>query len=561
MVRFGLEDDDPFIFLQTRPNNGYRVFMEYRATKGGLRQTTGGVYDLTSPPWLRFKKSGDNWAGEYSISGNTFLPVATVNVTSPASFHVMRATCSTSDGNPVTAVYSNDSFWTGNRVSKSIVNAGSGTWTVVAVDNEGNESAPSAGVSAAISSTGVFPGTNLKFYPGFVMAGSPNDTAAYLESRYEEFFAGSRKETYRPPGIYAGIIRAGHWRQYYTNAAVKPTDTTDHTDPGYDWSKLDAVFSLNCVQNEGVMVVITIGEIAFGGGHKMPAWLINAPYNGEFVSGLDGGSEVNKNTPKYYRYSGPDAQGRTDVGVSPPIVDEFVNFHRAMYEHVVATGNIDKVMFVGTDEFFVSNNPQLPADYNKNDFYHGVGTRLGLVASIWAESNIMVSAISVVAESKDYLWSYMDSPTVGMGFPDMKLSSTGGVVNGIDVRFRDDNGVYQKDNRLLFESTQSHGQRENTYFTPGVQNPWGYSGVWVPQTVSHILWVLSGSPTAINKDSGLGQVGDDPAGLMPVHTVVCDWGQSWQRNSPPLSEWHDAIDTFGPPGTKAFPYLPPGYSV
>lgn len=425
--------------------------------------------------------------------------------------------------------------------------------------------------------SGVFPGTNLKFYPGFLVTDGSRASAATLESRWQQLFSGSRKTSYRPPGVYGGIVRRSKWKQYYVNEYVRPADPTDYNDPAYDWSRLDEVFSLNSVQNEGALVAIGAGEVGYAGWAIAPAWLSNSTYNGTFVAGTDGGSGKDKIMPTYFRYLGPDIRGRTNVNIgdkSPPIVEEYIAFHKAMYNYVVDKGYIDKVMFVTMAEFYVSGNAQLPPDYNFNDFYHGVGTRAKTIAEIWAQSQVPVimSSLSGGGSMRDILWQYMDSPPLGLTFPDVKMWGTNNISGSSTVlseidgtyqtshhRFSDLNGTYQKDKRPLIHATEGNGQSHNTYFHPDIPNPWSYSGVSKPQTASHILWALSGSPKGQNKDSGLGQVGADPSGIMPVHTIIVDWGRTWSRNSPSLEEWHEAIDTFGPPGTFAFPYFPEGY--
>jgi hypothetical protein len=417
----------------------------------------------------------------------------------------------------------------------------------------------SAPPAAPTRQTGIFPGTNLKFYPGFVVASSENESVSAIESRWQQLFKGNRKETYRPPGVYGGVTRRLDWYRYYVNQYIRPTDPRDHTDPAYDWSLLDAVFKLNCVQNEGALVVIAVGEVGYSGKSDAPAWLSNSTYDGTFNSGIDGGSGKARITPKYYKYTGPDIRGKTNVGgARRPIVDESLYFYQAMHDHLVATGNIDKVMFLTMSEYYVKGNADLPPDYNATDFSHGIGTRSRSIASIWAESQICVQMSSLTGSRRDILWRYMDAPLMGITFPDMKLSGTN-IITASSARFSHPDGTDQKDIRLLSQATEGNGQRLTTYFAPGIPNPWGYSDVTKPQTASHILWALSGRPKGVNKDSGLGQAGDDPSGIMPVHTMFVDWGRSWQKNSPSIGEWLEAIDTFGPPGTKAFPYLPPGY--
>jgi len=401
---------------------------------------------------------------------------------------------------------------------------------------------------------GLFPGTNLKFRPGFVIGASENLSPAETEAKWQAFFTASpnRKASYRPPGIYGGVVRRLKWYRFYTTQSVRPKNPLDHTDPGYNWAPLDAIFKINAVQNEGALVLIGVMEVGYGGSAVTPQWLANPPYNGIFTGGIDGGTGVARIIPSYYRYSGPDALGRTNVGASPPIVDEFIYFQQAMHDHLVATGNIDKVMGIQTSEFYGGG-----ASGYLNDFYHGVGTRAKLLSEIWAQSQIPVyqSSVSGGSVMTDILAQYVNTTQFGLNHPDMKLYNTG--TPALD-RFSV-NGVYQKDARPLMQGTENNGVSQFTNFAAGVANPWNYSGVSVPQTASQILWALSGPPKGVNKDSHLGQTGIDPPGIMPVHTIILSWGMS-SPYAPTLDDWHKAIDTFGPPGTFAFPYLPPGYS-
>lgn len=406
-----------------------------------------------------------------------------------------------------------------------------------------------AAPSAPTGQTGVFPGTNLKFRPGFVIAAQENESPSVTESRWQALFTASpnRKVSYRPTGIYGGVVRRLKWYRFYTDQNVRPANPSDPTDPAYNWAPLDAIFTINAVKNEGALVMIGIMEVGYGGVPLMPQWLVNAPYNGLFID-----TAGNRAIPAYYRYSGPDARGFTNVNLDkgPPIVDEFVAFQQAMHDHLVATGNIDKVMGVQTSEFYGGG-----ASGYETDFYHGVGTRAKLLNGIWEKSQIPVyqSSVSGGSTMSQILAQYVNTTQFGLNFPDMKLVDTG---NPALTRFSVD-GIYQKDLRPIMQSTEPNGVRNYTYFSPDVPNPWGYSNETYAQTASHIIWALSGSPKGVNKDSGLGQAGDDPPGIMPVHTVILDWGSTGE---PTIDDWHTAIDTFGPPGTFAFPYLPPGYN-
>ncbi len=398
--------------------------------------------------------------------------------------------------------------------------------------------------------SGLFPGTNLRFRPGFVIMTDPNGSLASIEARWQALFTSSpdRKTSYRPPGVYGGLVRRVRWRNFYVDENIRPADPTDPTDPAYDWSKLDDIFTINAVQNEGALVYIQVGGTSYGVtySNRVPNWLERPPYDGVFFS-------TSKVMPKWYRYSGPDLRGMTDVGDAPPIVDEFVMFHRAMRAHLVNTGNIDKVMGLSSGgELYEGRD----SGYYE-DFMHGAGWKAMELQQIWAESQIPVYQSSIVGGGlyTRVLTQYVSASSLGLSFPDMKLGNTGTPQLG---RFSLD-GIYQKDLRPLLEATESNGVREFTTFASGVPNPWGYDGETVPQTASHVLWALSGPPRGVNRDSGLGRPGDDPSGIMPVHTIILSWGTSSKPYAPTLDDWHTAIDTFGPPGTFAFPYLPPGY--
>ncbi len=402
--------------------------------------------------------------------------------------------------------------------------------------------------------SGLFPGTNLRFRPGFVVATYDDASLTEIEARWQAFFTSSpdRKTSYRPPGVYGGFSRRLRWRYFYVDENIRPADPTDPTDPAYDWSKLDDVFTINAVQNEGALVFIQVSATSYGvtSSTKVPNWLERPPYDGVFVSTNGSESRV---LPKWYRYSGPDLRGRTDVGAAPPIVDEFVMFHRAMRSHLVSTGNIDKVMGVSSaGEFYGGGDSG-----HEQDYYHGAGTLSKELQEVWGASQIPVyiSSISGGGRMTTILAQYVSASSLGIAWPDMKLGNT----EAPPLRRFSLGGIYQKDLRPLLEATESNGVREFTTFASGVPNPWGYDGETVLQTASHVLWALSGPPTGVNRDSGLGRPGDDPPGIMPVHTVVLSWDMSRKPYEPTLDDWHTAIDTFGPPGTFAFPYLPPGY--
>lgn len=412
-----------------------------------------------------------------------------------------------------------------------------------------------------VGEAGVFPGTNLKFHPGIAIYRGEDESPASLEAMWQELFTSSRnrKSSYRPDGIYGGVVAILRWHRFYDNHNIRPRNPEDPNDPAYDWSIIDDIFAINAVRNEGAMVAINIRDATHG--LAIPNWLAAAPYDGT-MSTRGPANDPSRRAPRYYRYTGPDSLGRTNVGVRPPIVEEYVMFHEALRRHLVATGNIDKVMYVSLAEIFTGGTDNKPPDFNSTTWYHGQGVRLRKVAEVWARSRIMTmgySAVSGSSSASRIRWNYMQAPSVGIGFPDHFMHGTNNF--STPNRFNDPiTGENQKDKRLLVHASDRRGILANTHFSAGIPNPWGYSNRTVPQTISHVVWSLSGSPRGENKDSGLGQQGVDPAGIFPVHIIEASWGRSWgDETEPSVEDWHRAIDTFGPPGTFAFPYLPAGY--
>jgi hypothetical protein len=560
MCRFGIEADDPFVFAQVRPGGILRL--EYRSVKGGSR-TTIGTGNIPAPVYLKLQLVGSVFTMYAGAAPNALGVVASVTLTPPAQFYLIGAICGTNDSNPVSCVYDSFNFTTGPAISHTFASSSTGPFTARSTDKDGNVSALSDPVAVeGVTSSGIFPGTSLKFRPGFTVAPDQNPTTpAGLESVWQQFFtaAPNRKVAYRPAGIYGKLLYRRTMNLYYVNENVRPANPADHTDPNYDWSALDATFAINAVQNEGALIVLSVPT---GGSssssRRMPAWLANAPYNGLWIS-------TGPSVPQLWRFSGPDKRGLTNRGSAPYIVDEILMFVQAMHDHLVATGNINKVAYVRTPEYFPTGTP--PAGYNADDFYHGQGLVTRGIANIFGASNIQVTASSMVGATAavNTRWLYMDDiPGIGMNFPDMKMDTTVKSALTSQSRFDDPDGAYQKDNRFLAQANETNGRRANLYFDPSVPNPWGLSGVSVTETFYHVLWALSGAPKAADpakRDSGLGQSGEDPPGIMPVHDVVISWGENYGKTPglPTLAEVLAACDTFGPPGTAAFPYLPPGY--
>lgn len=554
-LRFGTGGGAPFINLQFRSGGGLRV--EYRTQQDGERSTLGSS-SISFPYFMKYDLEDAVFTPYISADGNNWIEYTegTVDLGSvPGTFYSELAQCSTSDGDVTTTTYANDTYSEDTQISKTLDAYNEEAVTLKAVDASDNTSAASAAVNTTV------PQNTFPLFPGFLIASYENASLSTIESRWQSIFTSTnnRKVTYRPAGVYGGVVRRLDWKRIYTNQSTRPTDPTNPDDAGYDWSLLDDVFSLNCVANEGALVQIQMRDIGFGG-YAAPSWLGSVPYSGLFISA--GGAT--RYMPRYDRYSGPDIDGRVNIGASPGIVDEYITMYQALYDHLVATGNINKVIGVELEELYGGGGgTSPPAGFNETNWYHGAMIRAKSISEIFEQSNIPVYLRSMTGFSASILtlmWRYAQACNLGCSHPDLKLNNTG---NFILSRFTDYiSGVYQKDIRPLMQVNEVNGERTNTNFQSpyaGSSNPWNASGS-VTQTASHCLWWLSGDPTATapNDDSGLGQSGTDPTGGAPVHLITLNFGGSSKYSA---SDWLTAIDTFGPPGTFAFPYLPSGYSA
>lgn len=568
MLRDTLDPGSPFVFGQFRAGGAIRL--ESRAVQGGNRLTQGsGTIAMGSFGLLeRIGNTVNFYAGS---GGNDLGLVASVTRADiPQSFYVLLALCGTSDTGEAEATYDNFSLTQGAKINHTFDSTSAGPFTVRAVDGEDNVGEASLGITVAPATTsGLFPGTDIKLRSGFVIGAGigtlrKTDYVSKLNttnSRWYQFFTSSpnRSVTYRPPGVYGMVMGRTDPKELYTNTTVRPTDPYDHEDPGYDWQVVDAIFNLPCVLNDGALVFLDVREVGFGF-NNWPAWFSNAIYKG-LIGEPPSGDPQNRRTPCYHRYSGPDIRGLSDRGDSPKIVDEIIAMWTALRDHIVAMGWIDRMAFFGTTELWGYMTGALPADWNEVDFQHGVGIVRKAQQDLFAPYGIHGSSAGGGAAQLDVLWQYVgQTPGWGMDSPDVKLNNIGTWPE--TTRFTL-GGVNQKDIRPLRHNTEGNGIRTVTYFPVGVDTPWTHSGVSVPQIAEHIVWLFCGPPKGSITDSSLlglanGKPGSDPAGPRPAHIITPQWGVGI-AGEPTLADWHRAFDIFGPPGTFAFPYLPEGF--
>lgn len=400
-----------------------------------------------------------------------------------------------------------------------------------------------------------------------ITGGGENASASSKQSKWDEFMTISpdRLNGYRPGDLEVALqIRFDWWRFYkqtaggaaptnQTQTNTPPSDPDDYTDSVYRFSDvLDAFFNLDAVQNDGAKLWISIRDI--GTNPRYPRWLSLTPYNGTFLS-VGGTSRY---MPRYDRYSGPDIDDNEDVGDSPPIADEFISFHRAMFDYIDAQGWTQHVMGVAFYELYGNGGgTSPPVGYSATAFNHGAMLRVKTLSAIWGPEGVPVyqgSMNGFSSPTEELFFRYARESTklggyrFGSHHPDLKFDST---TNNLASRFTDPNvGDYLFGVLPLSQATEANGERSNLYFAPGVSTPWGYSNQNIAKTATMDLWAMSGAPQAAppDDDSGLGQSGTDPAGLMQVDVIHINPDSLFT-----MADWIVAFDALGPTGTFAAP--------
>lgn len=577
MLRDTLNPGSPFIFGQLR--NSFQTYLEHRQVSGGSRSTLGSGAAISPGGFIMLERVGNTVNFYAGSGGNDMGLVASVTRADiPQSFYVLLALCGTSETGEAEATYDNFSLTQGAKINHTFSSTSAGPFTVRAVDNEDNVGSVSdgVGVAASISNAGKWPtvigdyaANYFNFFPGIYIQVNANNTAAQLDAAWNQLMTAGRKTSWRPPGVYCGLSHRVYMRRHYTNEAVRPTDPADWEDPGYNWGPLSEVFQTSAVQNDGAKVILQCFSMATGNS-RMPLWLRNAPYNGEHVDSANGIYVL-----KFHRFTGPDMRGVSSPypNEGPAVVDEMINLHRAAIGYLEAQGWLDKVAIADcAGELAISTYPNNDA----TAFRHGYAYYSREVTKLWNAKGIMTNSGGNSNQNgalKTIAWPYYEGDpghadvnyrkriAIGQQYPDFKMVTMGSWGSGAN-RFEGLSGDSQKDRKPLSQADETNGIRQFTTFPVGLTTPWDLAGQTVPQTVAHKIYQISGAPKGANRDSALGQVGDDPSGFFPVHYFSVNMGANFQNLSyfPTVEDYQLAIDTFGPPGTFAFPYFPEGYN-
>lgn len=408
--------------------------------------------------------------------------------------------------------------------------------------------AASLGVACAAQTEPTFPGTGIRFYPGFYFSTEGHSPKAVNQEwvRHVE----PNKTRWRTKGTYLGIFFNLPWNEFYRDTRVRPKDPTNPDDPAYDWSAIDDVLNGCPFLNNGE------GKLAFRiddrrGKDNPPLWFREPPHNGVYLaSGKNGmGKQVNYWITAYHRKSA---------------VNEYAAFLTAVGKRYNADKRIAFIALEETVQF-----KSLPPDWKAP---RGGGTGGFSQMPAWTEGvaqrDIALKTAAPHLTVIDYGLHSSHIPRtlphkVGAGCPDPYMFSGSAGRKGypaVDCNEKQRHWVAQKHRDLIptLMSSELGGWRVLSDSWPTITTPWGKPGTSGVDPAK-FLWYHGGPPkaTAPLNDSKLGQAGPDPGGPIPVSMIVILIRRDSSNRT--YENWKIALDTFGPSGTFACPYFPAGY--
>ncbi|MGJ8639764.1 MAG: Ig-like domain-containing protein [Opitutaceae bacterium] len=103
MIRETLAANSKEVAIIVRPDN--RISMQYRGTTGGSTSPGSLVGDTTNAKWIRLVRTGDAFAGSYSIDGLTWIDLSSHTVAMASEVEVGLAVTSHNDATLCTATF------------------------------------------------------------------------------------------------------------------------------------------------------------------------------------------------------------------------------------------------------------------------------------------------------------------------------------------------------------------------------------------------------------------------------------------------------------------------
>ena len=392
-----------------------------------------------------------------------------------------------------------------------------------------------------------FPGTIRRFAPSIFLTVAGGTTPSGINSQwntwcepYYQDWLDSSEGT--KMGVYQSAVALK--RFYAGDASLRPSDGTNPNDPAYDWSTFDGYLASQPIAQGKAKFHFMIDVE----GSTIPAWMDNAG----LVHKPPGEKEVINYT-------------------NSTLVSEYKDFWTAF----AARYNDDirvYTLFVDEDQSYggVDENDW---QAGKIEVYKHMSNALTKMCVIVTNNNVIIRELCNATDA-----------FIGPGIHDPKLFNfeTGSDGNypppgGYDST-SNVNRAIQEHNPVLasppraarptFVGAFSNGFRivggSNGWDPPDLTNPWGEllptsseppANPDTNITPSIYVWYISYEPRAASDDSGLGQSGTDPAGILPSSFVSINNSGIRLENITP-QDWDLAFNRFGAPGTKAVPAIP-----
>jgi hypothetical protein len=462
--------------------------------------------------------------------------------------------------------------------------------------------------------TNTWPGTETRYFPGLYplyTARGSDLTPAGVQAFFEDWFEG-REDDYKEfvgstPVTHLGVSimvdPSLFFTEYWKNAEGQPYDwkgtcgrLPEAQDPDaapggrplYDWAFWDELLGRPFIAEGKGRLIVKIQETYTNGSNdRCPLWMRNEGYA---TPGTDSGRWFCQ------------MQDRAVVAMWQDIMAAFA----ARYD------GDRRIASVNMDEVYPSLWEQRELCGNNHDLEFQTAAASGLMDIMKAYLDVDPGMLWAIVNWYPARTPAVDTWESGYGGDTIGANDLPGVQGHWrqDMKFFDDMGggspctvdgddaqwmnsrLCQHDgvNRTapVFVSTEANGwiiaEANLSGHRNGAMNPWnadpwprctepagslpGDDGNLFP-SARFWVWYASGEPRAESeaaRDSGLGQDGPDPCGVMPASfycMYVPDWAPddrpAWTGGNLSIEKWLEAIDTFGPRGTKAMFYHPDGY--
>lgn len=355
---------------------------------------------------------------------------------------------------------------------------------------------------------GYWGSTNMAFRPGVAFKMNADIPAATASPRLLAIYTQSHIDYWTDQGIFCNYVTTHNWRGFYTDIAVKPSDPTDHTDPGYNWSMLDGLMNMPVFSMIGPGMIFRLMHAGSAG--RYPLWFINAGYT--------------------WTNSNGSVQTRWDLSAAR---QELKDFFTAFYNRYK---NNRQFWSIVLEETLNASSSAWPSGYSSVTSGVGMADLLNTICLQWNREIAVIQTTPFDNLITNLL------PEIGYYTPDLKMFQSGCTpVCSVGTNRAIIQSAFE--NRILMQGTELNGMNPLVW-PDGIDNPFGYSS----STPSHVPSAQESIWYAAN--------------IVKNHVLV--WSPNdWQNAASTLTlgNIYQANDTFMYGGTQEFPPLPSNYDT